>query len=285
LPNPDPVNGGGGYNGGRLTVELTRDPFPITLHELFHAFLDGRKADIARTAVDVSGLDAETLNEAIAYAFSPGLFELRPPDHDPLGAAVSSDFRSGKPLEDSYTRFRRFGLALRPLLRDALEDPKQTLSTFLPRAIDVWRALREVEAARYQAELHVATVIALHGPRSPSLPDWLKAEEARHPGSTEILIGVKEWIPGTHEQMRDFYQRASHNFLFVASGYPDVRGQLTGRMVSSGDGSFQAYGLEVMPEDAAKVAAGVAYTVKPLNTNDRYRWQVSDQLAPLKLKD
>ena len=50
-----------------------------------------------------------------------------------------------KPLTDNYTRFHRLGLALRPLLRDALDDKQQTLATFLPRGADAWRVAVELD--------------------------------------------------------------------------------------------------------------------------------------------
>jgi len=53
--------------------------------------------------------------------------------------------------------------------------------------------------------------------------------------------------------------------------------------VSSGDGSFQAYGLEIVAEDRDKVVPGAVYSVKPINTNGTYRWQISDHFAPVKL--
>jgi hypothetical protein len=50
-------------------------------------------------------------------------------------------------MQQGLVRFRRFGLALRPLLRDALDDPKGSVEAFVPRAVDAWLVLRELEAA------------------------------------------------------------------------------------------------------------------------------------------
>jgi hypothetical protein len=55
-------------------------------------------------------------------------------------------------LSDSYTRFSFYGLALRPLLKEALTDQKQTLETFLPRAVDAWIVLIELDRARNQIQ-------------------------------------------------------------------------------------------------------------------------------------
>jgi len=143
IADPDDHDCGGGYNGGRLTLEVPRkdDVFPIFLHEIFHAFIETRRPLLERSKVDY-----QTLNEGLAYALSPGLIHAG--SGDPLAADVAADAAAGKTLADAFARFHRYGLALRPLLKEALDDPRQTLETFLPRAADVWRALAEVEAAR-----------------------------------------------------------------------------------------------------------------------------------------
>lgn len=45
IVNPDDRNLGGGFNGGRLSLEIPReaDPYPMFLHELMHAFLEPHK--------------------------------------------------------------------------------------------------------------------------------------------------------------------------------------------------------------------------------------------------
>jgi len=148
IANPDDRNFGGGYNGGRLTLEIPRvyDALPSFEHECLHAFLNAKeKALTALLRTDATGLDWQTFNEGLAYALAPGL--LRPDGAgDPLAKDVAADTARGARLADSYARFHRFGLALRSLLRDALDDPKATVESFAPRAIDVWRALQELDA-------------------------------------------------------------------------------------------------------------------------------------------
>ena len=150
IPNPDKRNIGGGYNGDRLVVEIPTeaDAVPTLLHELFHAFIKRRKPDIEVAIRGVTGLDFEIVNEGLAYAFSPGLVHEGLADSDPLAGAFRRDLNANRPFSEDYTRNHLFGLALRPLLKEALEDPNQTLTTFLPRVIDVWRAINETEAAR-----------------------------------------------------------------------------------------------------------------------------------------
>ena len=149
IANPSEGQIGGGFNGGRLTLEVPtgRDAYPSLLLEVFHAFLEEKRPAIRRAADRVKGLDEQTLNEGLAYALAPGMIHPHGGPRDPLGDQVASDWAAGKSMGDDYTRFNRFGLALRPLLTEALDDPSQTIDTFLPRSVDVWMALSEVGAA------------------------------------------------------------------------------------------------------------------------------------------
>lgn len=149
IANPDAHSMGGGYNGGRLTLEIPResDPIGTFLHEVMHAFVHEQMPLLEKTASTSSGLDVETLNEGIAYALSPGILHNGSQTEDPLAQQVASDIHAGKPLSDSYTRFNRYGLALRPLLQQAMEDETATLTAFLPRAVDAWEVTAELSRA------------------------------------------------------------------------------------------------------------------------------------------
>jgi hypothetical protein len=148
IANPDDTSMGGGYNGGTLTLEIPRkrDVYPTVLHELFHAFVETKKDKIEIAVRSVPGLDVQTLNEGLAYAISPGLHHTG--DSDQLQAQVSAYMAKGSPLSDSFTRFNYFALALRPLLKEALADPHKNLESFLPRAVDAWLVLVELDRAR-----------------------------------------------------------------------------------------------------------------------------------------
>ena len=84
-------------------------------------------------------------NAQFAYAVAPGLY----PDgeDDNLRYNVAKDRANRQAWEDEGPgRFRTYALALRPLLAQALQE-RSTLESFLPRARDVFLALREVEEA------------------------------------------------------------------------------------------------------------------------------------------
>ena len=151
MANPHERNCGGGFNGGRLTLEIAKnyDMYPTLLHELFHAFIRTKQELIDNVAKSVPGLDAQTLSEGLAYAYSPGLIQASNSGQtDQLLSTVARYTAQGSSLNNSYTRYNTYGLALRPLLKGAFLDKRQTLKTFLPRASDAWLVLTELEKAR-----------------------------------------------------------------------------------------------------------------------------------------
>jgi len=133
------------------------------------------------------------------------------------------------------------------------------------------------------AELQTVTIIGLYRPDAAQVPKWAAEGLAQHPGDIDFLIATKEWIPGTYRQMSAFQKRAGHEFRLVAPGQPEVRARLTGLTQSAGDGSFQAYGAKVVPEDKSKVASGVPYGIQPINISDTYRWTTATNLLGLEM--
>jgi len=154
IANPADRDFGGGFNGGRLTLEIPRqyDAMPSLLHEVMHAFITPHEEELTKAVAGVPRLDYQTINEGIAYALAPGIYQPTT-STDPLAADVARDLAAGSRLE-GLVRFRQYGLALRPLLRTALADEHATLQDFVPRAIDAWRVLTELDAARQMKAKH-----------------------------------------------------------------------------------------------------------------------------------
>jgi hypothetical protein len=131
VPNPEEWNGGGGFNGGRLVVEVQAqpDPLPTLFHECLHALL-WRHKEAIRVAAESVGLGWEDLNEGIAHAFAPGL----------TGSAEESDLLAETLVQNllngpsASNRKYMAALLIRPLLRSAL-DRQVTFSAFLPKAV------------------------------------------------------------------------------------------------------------------------------------------------------
>lgn len=131
------------------------------------------------------------------------------------------------------------------------------------------------------AELRTVTIIGLLPPDSPQLPQWVSEGLAQSKTQVDFFISCKEWIAGSYRQMRTFSKRAGNDFLLTAPQQPDIAVKLSGLKVSKGDGSFQAYGAQIQPEDKAKLAAGIAYGIKPINVSDTYRWAVAPDITPI----
>lgn len=138
IPNPEEGNAGGGFNGGRLVLEVQGepDPLPTLLHECLHALLWRHKSRI-EAAAQSAGLSFGVFNEGIAYAFAPGLVD--PAEGaDSLAEALVRSVLRGTPSSDSYLQSYAVAMLIRPLLREALARG-ETLTTFLPRAATKWR--------------------------------------------------------------------------------------------------------------------------------------------------
>ena len=153
LANPSENQVGGGFNGGKLTIEVPSGILEPALgtfqHEVTHAFLNLRGSYMARVTDGVDErLDAQTLNEGIAHALSPGIHHGFGENRDPLVERVRWFQEEGRDLADYDLRVHRYGLALRPLVREALEDESMRFEALAQRAVDVWLALAELERAR-----------------------------------------------------------------------------------------------------------------------------------------
>lgn len=131
------------------------------------------------------------------------------------------------------------------------------------------------------AELQTVTIVALMRQGDKRLPETFVRLWKPKSGTT-FLLPIKERVPGA-KPMRAFEQRASHDFILAAPGQPDVRAQLTKLTMSNS--SFWAFEAEVAAEDRAKVVNGVGYTIKPLNSSEKYRWQVAESLVPMTFQE
>jgi len=138
VTNPEEESGGGEANGGRLVVEVQRNPDPMQflLHESFH-FLLSPHSDTIRTFAEANDLTWVTLNEGIAYALSPGVTDDLNREDTLIEQWVRANM-SGRSASDSFVRIYMLAAVIRPLLRSSLENG-ETFSQFLPKAINKWQ--------------------------------------------------------------------------------------------------------------------------------------------------
>lgn len=284
MVNPADRNHGGGYNGGRLTVEVPRvyDVMPVFLHELMHAFLSVQRpriADAVKRSEHAEGLTRAVVEEGICYALSPGIIHAEPGDSDPLLESVVADVLAGKTLQDGgYPRDRRYGLALRPLLRQALQDETQTLESFLPQAVQTWLVIREMDPALRTVlrtvvpeempivqHLSVSSAYWFH---SKERPESISESEVAKDEDGHILIHVDERPDTSPALYRRFYRGADKNFILTATGYPDVRAR-----AERGYWNQEFY-LRVPEEEYRKMVPYVSYVLQPVNDAPKYRWRM-----------
>jgi len=283
MVNPADRDHGGGYNGGRLTVEVPRayDVMPVFLHELMHAFIGTQREYVEKAAQDVEGLSRSILNEGICYALSPGIIHAEPSGSDPLLKSVVVDVLAGKTLQDGgYPRDRRYGLALRPLLRQALEDETQTLKSFLPKAVHAWLVIREMDPPLRTVLYEVVpermptvqrlTISRAYWFYSKERPESIPEDAVRKDKDGHILIHVEERPNTSGTFYRSFYGAADKNFILRAAGYPDVKAR-----AERGYWNQEFY-LRVPKEQYQKMVWGVSYALQPVNWASEYRWHVRE---------
>ena len=136
------------------------------------------------------------------------------------------------------------------------------------------------------AELRTVTIIGLYRPDSPEVPKWAADYFLTTPRSgTDFLIACKEWLPGVDRQMRVFQKHAGHEFLLTAPHHPDVRVRLSGLDQSTGDGSYQAYGAQVVAGRQGQ--AGFRGCLQhSADQHQRYLpWVTAPDLTPLTFKE
>lgn len=134
-------------------------------------------------------------------------------------------------------------------------------------------------------ELKTVTIIGLYRPDSPEVPKWAADHSKNDSHRNDFFIACKEWLPGVRMQMSEFWERAGHEFLLTSPHHPNVRARLIDGRMSAGDGTFQAYLAQVVPEDKARLLPRVAYSIQPINTSDTYQWAVAPDLTPITLNN
>ncbi|MCE5199953.1 MAG: hypothetical protein ABFD54_05415 [Armatimonadota bacterium] len=146
IPNPNHNSVGWGNSNDifMLPVSDSRKSYQWLLQEVFLSRAYQQNALTAAVRPEV-GLDKSTLIHGMAFALVPGIFHES--SSDQLAETVARYAANGASSKDWYVRNSMYGLALRPLLKEAIYDKQQSLQTFLPRAVDAWLVLTEIDKA------------------------------------------------------------------------------------------------------------------------------------------
>jgi len=146
--SPEPTAGGGGFNGGRIALEMPKGRpvqrlVAVLLHEAFHALQDPKEEQLQAFSTK-NGLPPGVVHEALLYAVSPGVSIRRLGGTDPIPEQIARMEKLDISPDDQLYQTRKLALALEPTLDDYLKQGKR-LAEFLPRMASTWDALVETD--------------------------------------------------------------------------------------------------------------------------------------------
>jgi hypothetical protein len=101
------------------------------------------------------------------------------------------------------------------------------------------------------------------------------------PGSGRLLVHIDEWFEnaGDYVQYKLFMNRADPNFVLRAQGQAEVQAKLSMNFISGEGGKLCELELVVPPEQFAKMAKDIPYTLQPVNAVAGYSWKVKEGLT------
>jgi len=155
LWSPEPKAGGGGYNGGRITLEMPQGRpleqiLAVLLHESLHAFQEARQQRMMAFATE-QGIPYEILHEAALYAMAPGLRAHRHGLPDPMPGQIAEMEKAGVSPEHTLLRIRKLAVALEPMT-DAFLRKGKNLEEYLPLLGKTYKQLNETDPYLRQAK-------------------------------------------------------------------------------------------------------------------------------------
>ena len=138
-------------------------------------------------------------------------------------------------------------------------------------------------AYREITEAHIVGVFWLSDER---LPEWAREWGGELDLEGAFAVFINEWIEWRdYSQLDEFYHRAGGlHFVFRADGYEDI--QVTPRnykgTLSRGNGTVQAFVINLDPAQMAKMAPGVPYMLHSKNKSTEYFWTVCPGVSLVK---
>ena len=96
------------------------------------------------------------------------------------------------------------------------------------------------------------------------------------PGGRFWIHGV-EWFGDVgYVQYKKFMQRADKDFVLAAKGQPEIPCKLSMSYVTDPNAGVRDMEMTIAPEDLAKMARRVAYSLRAVNSVKEYQWRVKD---------
>jgi RNA polymerase sigma factor (sigma-70 family) len=99
------------------------------------------------------------------------------------------------------------------------------------------------------------------------------------PGAGHLLVHGDEWFADQpYAQYKQFLARAGEEFRFRAKDLPEIRGRLSSWYFTNPP-DVREVEIVIPPDQFAKMAPGVDYTIEPVNEKPNYTWRVRDGVA------
>lgn len=148
LWSPEPKAGGGGYNGGRIALEMPQGRpleriIAVLWHESLHAFQEAQERKLTAFAAE-QGIPYEIMHEAILYAISPGVWARRHGRPDPMPDQIAQMEKAEVSPADTLLRIRKLAVALEPITDLHLRQGKKW-EEYLPLLTRTWKRLNETD--------------------------------------------------------------------------------------------------------------------------------------------
>jgi hypothetical protein len=133
-------------------------------------------------------------------------------------------------------------------------------------------------AEREHKQLTVTKAYGLDADDVPQMVrPWAAQTRQVQDGAGHFLLHGEEWFDGEdHIQYKVFMKLADRNFVLRAPGKPDVKAALSMNFFTAASQKVRELELVVPPDEYARMAAGVAYTLHPVNGRPGYVWKVGE---------
>jgi hypothetical protein len=131
-------------------------------------------------------------------------------------------------------------------------------------------------------EHHQLTIDKVYWADAPDAPAKVRQMKSKaEPGGHNLWIHCRERFQnaGGYLQYKPFMRQVDHNFVLQAEGQSDVACRLSMSFTTSNTENLCEMELVIPPEEYAKMATDVAYTLQPLNSVKDYVWKIREGLA------
>jgi hypothetical protein len=109
-------------------------------------------------------------------------------------------------------------------------------------------------------------------------PAWIPDDAVAHDKDGHILFHVDEWLEGEGlAQYKTFYSGVDKAFLLKSEGHADVRAN-----AERGYWNQEFY-VRIPEKEYTKMAAGVPYSIHPVNSNRKCQWKLAQGVTIRKL--